>query len=175
DRTPGPAPAPTPPDVPTSGTITRRSNGLEGTPLAALPESGFADVTDDGVGLLSYDGTKLARADGWPGGAPAAGADLAVRHDQGSTSAEHAPPDPAEAPQACSEAAGAGGTRVAICHGRRQLDRVRSDGTRTQLGDLHPGVTWTQALPSPDGRWVLAQIASGGGKPRAGVLCHRRE
>lgn len=169
DRTPGPAPAPAPPDVPTSGTITRRSNGLEGTPLAALPESGFADVTDDGVVLLSYDGTELARAGGWPGGAPAAGADLVVRDDQGSTIAETAAPDPAEAPQDCSEAAGAGGTRVAICHGRRQLDRVGPDGTRTQLGDLHPGVTWTQALPSPDGRWVLAQIASGCGKPLAVV------
>src|SRR4029453_12299006 len=139
DRTPGPAPAPTPPDVPTSGTITRRSNGLEGTPLAALPESGFADVTDDGVVLLSYDGTKLARADGWPGGAPAAGADLVVRDDQGSTIAETAAPDPPGAPQDCSEAGGAGGTRVAICHGRRQLDRGGPDGTRPQLGDLHPG------------------------------------
>jgi hypothetical protein len=174
DRTPGTTPPPTLPDVPTSGTITRRSNALDGTPLAALPESGFADVTDDGVVLLSYDGTELARAGGWPGGAPAPGADLVVRDDRGSTIVETAPPDPAQVPEGeCSEAAGAGGSRVAICEGRTELDRVEPDGTRTRLTGIVAGTTWTRVLPSPDGRWVLAELTAGCGKPLAVVHATR--
>ncbi|HEY7073109.1 MAG TPA: hypothetical protein VH479_23490 [Acidimicrobiales bacterium] len=168
DRTPGPPPAPGP-DAPTSGTLTRFSGPLAGTPLASLPEGGFADVTDDGVVLLSYDGTELAHATGWPNGAPAAGADLVVSNNRGSTIVVAATLDPAQAPDDCSEAAGAGGTRVAICDGRRQLDRVDPDGTRTGLSDVLPGIPWTRALPSPDGRWVLAEIMAGCDKPLAVV------
>src|SRR5262245_5173952 len=172
DRTPGPPPAPAP-DGPTSGPTTRRSNALQGTPLAGLPESGFADVTDDGVVLLSYDGTELARADGWPNGAPAPGADLVVRNDRGSTIVETATLDPAQAPDDCSDAAGAGGTRVAICEGRTELDRVEPDGTRTKLAGILEGTAWTRTLPSPDGHWVLAQITSGCGKSLAAIRATR--
>jgi hypothetical protein len=154
---------------PGNGTIARRSGPLAGAPLAALPEAGFADVTEDGVVLLSFDGTELARAGGWPGAAPAPGTDLVIRDAGGRAFVESAPPDPAQAPDGCSDAAGAGGTRVAIREGRTQIDRVEPDGTRTRLAAVVQGTTWTQAVPSPDGRWVLAQIAAGCGKPLAVV------
>lgn len=76
---------------------------------------------------------------------------------------------PAEVPAGCASAASGGGLRVALCGDPelpRRIDMVDSAGDATVLLDAPPtpdGSTaevlghWRWALPSPDGRWVLAQ------------------
>jgi hypothetical protein len=80
------------------------------------------------------------------------------------------PTDPAEVPDGCESAFAGGGVRVSLCGGEpqqpTQIDLVDASGERIRLSgvpfdDTAPtGVRtglWRWALPSPDGRWVLAQ------------------
>lgn len=83
------------------------------------------------------------------------------------------PIDPAEVPEGCTSAYGGGGVRVALCGGAahevRTIDVIDATGEARRLtgppfyeGDEDVPAQpyaghWRWALPSPDGRWVLAQ------------------
>jgi hypothetical protein len=158
DQSPTPTPGPTaelPPPV--TGETLRTSSQLPEVPFADLPVAGFADVTADGVVLFSLDGTELGTGTNWFGGVPGRDNDLVVRDDRGITTVEPTR-DPAQAPEGCSQAAGAGGIRVAVCR-PNELMRIDPSGARAQVVAAPAGYTWSRALPSPDGRWTLAEAA----------------
>ena len=90
-----------------------------------------------------------------------------VRDDRGITTVEAAPPDPAQAPEGCEAAAGAGGTRLALCNGGVEIVRIDPAGARTPVAVAPAASVWTRALPSPDGRWMLTEAANECGKSEA--------
>lgn len=160
DQSPSSTPAPTgelPPPV--TGTIPSPTIQLPQVPFADLPAAGFADVTSEGVVLFALDGTELGTGSGWPEGVPARGSDLLVRDDRGITTVEVARPDPAQAPEGCDAAAGAGGTRLALCDGGQEIVRIDPSGARATVAEAPEGYSWSRALPSPDGRWMLTEAA----------------
>jgi hypothetical protein len=150
------SPTPTALPPPVAGTLPPGAQ-LPEVPFAGLPSAGFADVTAAGVVLFSLDGTELGTSTGWPGGVPTRGSDLVVLDDDGVTTVMQAPPDPAQVPEGCDTAAGAGGTRLALCDAGNEIVRVEPSGARARVAAALAGYTWTQALPSPDGRWMLTE------------------
>lgn len=140
-----------------------------GVDIDDLPTSGIVVSGEGGTELLAFDGTVLGRA---PvdvgqalGGFPRQ--IVAVRYPTGAL--ELADADATETPEGCEEADGAGGLRVAMCGPGGQfstsLVAVRVDGSQELLVGEAPGTVdgvghWRWAIPSPDGRWVLAQWSS---------------
>lgn len=156
----------------TTPTTTTSSTGsttdvprYDGVQWSELPERGIGIVEDGRLVLLGFDGTELAslthpalgglggRAGRTVVGIPSSGMPTVL--------AETVQP-----PDGCDEAAGGGGVRVALCGGdpQRRQEIVQVDLTgdvRVLAGDA-PGAPdgtghWRWAVPSPDGRWVLAQ------------------
>src|SRR5262245_3656766 len=164
DQSPSPAPAPT---AEVGGTIPAATQ-LPEVPFGDIPAAGFADVTSDGVVLFSLDGTELGTGT-WPGGVPGRDSDLVVLDDNGVTTVEIAPPDPAQAPEGCDAAAGAGGTRLALCDAGNEIVRIEPSGAEGRVAAAPEGHTWSRALPSPDGRWMLTEAADDCGSAVAAV------
>lgn len=145
----------------------REESSYDGVPIEELPAAGIAVVEDGLLVLLDFDGTILGEAR-----TPVAdvlgtgpGRTGVVVRLGAAPIFELAEPDPAEAPEDCDEAAGAGGVRVALCGGSPQLRevivRVDPSGEIGEIIGAAPdsgGVGhWRWALPSPDGEWILAQ------------------
>jgi hypothetical protein len=156
DQSPSSTPAP-PAEV---GTTMPPATQLPGVPFGDLPAAGFADVTAAGVVLFSLDGTELGTSAGWPGGVPGRGSDLVVLDDNGVTTVGVAPPDPAQIPEGCDAAAGAGGTRLALCDAANEIVRVDPSGDQARVAEAPAGYTWSRVRPSPDGRWLLAEATT---------------
>lgn len=129
-----------------------------------LPPSGIAIAEDDELILHDFDGNELARATG-----------PAVTRLQNSNermlaavspgvAVDAVPADRSESPDGCESASTAGGVRVALCEGGPQqpqrIERVSPTGDRQVLaeppGDSNGIGHWRTAVPSPDGRWILA-------------------
>lgn len=126
---------------------------------------GIAIVSNDGpVRVLDLDGAELGTV---PAPVEAInGPELMLTEPP--TPVE--PIDPAEVPPGCTSAYGGGGVRVALCGGEahevQAIDVVDPTGaTRRLTGPPFDDSTpvdaqvghWRWALPSPDGKWVLAQ------------------
>jgi len=159
DQSPTPTPAPTAELLPpATGETLRTSSQLPEVPFADLPAAGFADVTADGVVLFSLDGTELGTGTSWFGGVPGRDDDLVVRDDRGFTTVEPTR-DPAQAPEGCTQAAGAGGTRLALCDAGDEIVRIEPSGAQGRAAAAPRGYAWSRALPSPDGRWMLTEAA----------------
>jgi hypothetical protein len=146
--------------------------------LALFDEQHFAFVT--------FDGTELGRGrrDGWHTSNPNLGVD--TEGSPGSWSVTEAPPLDSALP-GCGTVHGAGRIRAAVCgreHGPGEIRVVAADGrSRVISRAVNPTGHWRYALPSPDGRWVLAQwsgecevpvaylfpAAGGPGRPVAGA------
>lgn len=136
--------------------------GYEGAPFESLPDGGIAVIEGDRLRLLDTRGEELgtmpAPEPGWRLG-------LSVLRLRADLSAELAAAYPAQAPEGCEGAAGAGGVRVALCGGepgrRDRIERVAPDGARSVLVGEAPGSQgrggWFGAAPSPDGHWLVAQ------------------
>jgi hypothetical protein len=71
-----------------------------------------------------------------------------------------AAPDPAQIPEGCDGAAGAGGTRLAFCDGGNEIVRIDPSGAQTPVAVAPAGYAWSRALPSPDGRWMLTDATA---------------
>lgn len=168
---PAPAPAPAPvapePDTPAPATATTGP---------ASPEPGTLPLTLDGtqppsllvwdnteMAVIDYSGKELARAPmgGWYPRRP----DLGVYFVNGDTGGAKpqdgvAVDDPIPG---CEAVHGRGGLLVAACggpggQGESEIRIVGVDGTSRRLtGPRFEIGHWRHALPSPDGRWVLAQ------------------
>jgi hypothetical protein len=148
----------------------------EGVDWIDLPAAGFAVFDGPTATLHAFDGSVLARAHQPVADEVLSGAErrtLGVRHGNVLVAED---PDPAEAPPGCDEAAGGGGLRVALCGGEAQLRdqvvAVAPDGsTRVVAGPLDARLGhWRWALPSPDGRWALAQWSGECEVPSAHLL-----
>lgn len=136
----------------------------EGPIFNELPKAGFAVVEEQRLALFDHDGDQLATVrspvTSELGTRPGFNA-VVVRPDP---HFEFAEGDPAEAPPGCDTAAGAGGVRVALCGGteqqRSRIMQVAPNGESTLVAEAPPGAGgghWRWAVPSPDGRWLLAQ------------------
>lgn len=156
-------------DTVTSAPVTTREpdGGSETASWAGpdeLPPSGIAIAQDDEVILHDFDGNELARSTGpaatalhnsnqrmlaavWPG-----------------VSVDAVPADVSESPDGCESASTAGAVRVALCEGDPQqpqrIERVSPTGDRQVLAEAPDGSSgighWQTAVPSPNGRWILA-------------------
>jgi hypothetical protein len=164
--TPGPTADTSPPGT---GTVPGSASLLPEVPFVDLPAAGFADVTPDGVVLFSLDGSELGTGTAWPGGLPARGSDLVVLDDNGVASVGQAPADPAQAPEGCDAAAGAGGTRLALCDAGNEIVRIDPSGVQTPVATAPAGYAWSRVLPSPDGRWMLTEAADDCGSAQAAL------
>lgn len=162
------------PDSPTTTTPRGDAAGVgtyQGTPYSDLPNRGVAVRRGDGAALLGFDGTELGTASALPtaGEESAAGRTALVVRPGGNV--DLVDPDVAEAPDGCGEAAGAGGLRVAVCDDDARegshIVAVAPTGEATTLvagvPDSDADVAWRWAVPSDDGRWVLAESTGGCG------------
>jgi hypothetical protein len=135
-----------------SGTIAIDDQALRRADLALFGENDFA--------LVSFDGTELGRGslDGWYTNDPDLGLD--IEGTSGAWSVSEAPALDEPVP-GCAAVHSAGGNRVAICGPEHEPGEIRlatGDGRfRLIAGAANPTGHWRYALPSPDGRWVLAQ------------------
>src|SRR5262245_21836789 len=158
DQSPSSTPAPAELRPPGTGTVPGSGSRLPEVPFAGIPAAGFADVTAGGVVLFSLDGTELGTGTAWPGGVPR-GSDLVVLDDQGVTTVVQAAADPAQVPEGCHTPAGAGGTRLALCDAGNEIVRIEPSGAQARVAEAPVGYTWSRALPSPDGSWMLTEAA----------------
>lgn len=165
---------------------------------ADWPAAGVAVRTNDAVVFYDDDGSELGTsrdASLIAGIEAVSGVSGLVEITFDGSAFVAAPPDPVEAIPSCSAATGGGGARVALC-GRDvgfpdQVVRSDPGGRLTVLSQEPPdsgsGGHWRWAVPSPDGKWVLAQwsgecevpvaylIPTSGGAPRAASVTNTVE
>lgn len=161
-----------------SGTVAIDDGALRRADLTLFGEEDFA--------FVSFDGTELGRGPlgGWHTDDPDLGVDIEGASGGWSVTEAPALDDPLPG---CGAVHGRGGIRVAVCgpeHERGEIRIVAGDGrSRLISGAVDPYGHWRYALPSPDGRWVLAQwsgecevpvaylfpAAGGPGRPVAGA------
>ena len=152
---------------------------------AGLQRADLAVVKDDGdeIILISFDGAEVGR--GRRGGWYPAERDRGVDVGSDGTLAEAPALD--DALPDCGPVHGRGGVRAAVCGTDNAYTEIRvlaADNTsRVLAGPVNPTGRWRYALPSPDGRWVLAQwsgecevptaylfrVAGGAGQPVVGA------
>ena len=141
--------------APIAGEI--RSSGSISIDDAALRRAGLAVFDGEEVVLVSFDGTELGRGPrgGWYPQHP----DLGVDVEAGGSLVEAPMLD--EPIPGCAAIHGRGGIRVVVCGADQRPIRIvvlAADGTSRVLAGPAAGAgLWRYALPSPDGRWVLAQ------------------
>jgi hypothetical protein len=115
---------------------------------------------DDEAVLVTLSGTELARGplSGWYTNAPEAGVDY--NHRPGAISLTAAPgiDDPVPG---CASVHGTGGILAAVCGPEPETDEIRvftaDRRQRLAIGPEGDFGHWRFALPSPNGKWVLAQ------------------
>lgn len=140
--------------------VRHRSSGTAAIDDAALRRADLAVFGDDDFALVTFDGIELGRGrlDGWYTNDPDRGVD--VEGTSGAWSLTEAPALDAPLP-GCGTVHGAGGIRVAVCGSERgpaEIRVVAGDGrSRLISGAVSPTGYWRYALPSPDGRRILAQ------------------
>ena len=145
----------------TDGTDASSWSGAEYT---ELPRSGIAIATAGELVLHDYAGTELARTRATDLAELQSGHDREVAVVRPGPSVDVVPADLSEVPPGCRAAATGGGVRVALCGGEaQQPQRIESftpGGERGVLAEPPDGSNgighWQMAIPSPDGRWVLA-------------------
>jgi hypothetical protein len=141
-----------PPPHRSSGTVAIADGALRRADLALFGEEDFA--------LVTFDGTELGRGPlaGWYTNDPDVGVD--AEGGSGVWSVTEAPALDEPLP-GCASVHGGGGIRVAVCgpeHGPGEIRVLAGDGhSRLISGAVDPSGHWRYALPSPDGRWILAQ------------------
>ena len=163
---PGPT-STSPPSSPTTTTSSATGEPIyEGMPVDQLPASGIAVTDGDAVVLLDYDGTVLGEVHSvLVTNGLGSGPGLSTLLVRPGPSFEIGGPESVEAAAGCDTPAGGGGLRVMLCGGAEQLrERVVTVdplGVEDDLIEAAPGRQemghWRWALPSPDGRMVLAQ------------------
>lgn len=167
-----PDPATVLPAAPTAGPSPAGASRL----LAALPEAGIAVLERDRVLLLAFDGTELGSLPR-PTERPEPGRtrSLVIGSDR---VVEVATAGASEGSAGCDPEREGGSLRVALCggepHDRQRVELVSPDHRRRALLGPAPDSAgighWVDAIPSPDGRWILAQVVRGvrgaGGHPR---------
>jgi hypothetical protein len=138
----------------------RRLSGTIAVDEESMRRAGLVVFGDDDFALVSFDGTELGRGPlaGWSANNRDLGVD--VEGVSGSWSLTEAPAIDEPVP-GCGVVHGAGRIRVAVCgaeHKTGEIRLVAADGrSRLLSGAIQPVGHWRYALPSPDGRWVLAQ------------------
>jgi hypothetical protein len=147
-------------------TTSSLSGGPAGTPPAArvpvdqdaMQRADLAIIDDekDQIVLITFDGTELGRGAraGWYPTEPDRGVDI---EPDGTLGQAPVLDDPLPG---CEAVHGRGGMRVAVCgaNGSNEITVVGADNTsRLLAGPVTATGRWRYAVPSPDGRWVLAQ------------------
>ena len=116
----------------------------------------FDDGRDDVV-FVSFEGKELARGPwgGWYPAHPERGVDV----DVGGTLTDGVALDDPVA--GCEAVYGQGGVRAGVCGSSPSPTEIRllsgAGRVRVLSGPVDPSGHWRYAVPSPDGRWVLAQ------------------
>ena len=146
-------------------TSTAASSSAGATSSGLIPgdgavEAALAVVDGEDVALITLDGTELGRGrrGGWYPSNPDRGVDLALV-DGGWTVSEADPrPDPV---LGCGAIHFDGDLWAAVCGADAEPGEIRivapDNTTRLLAGPVSPNGHWRYAIPSPDGRWVLAQ------------------
>ena len=148
----------------TSSTAVVDSSSWSGAGFSELPVSGIAVAADDELLLYDYAGTELARTTTHAVAQlqRSNGLELAVVRPE--PSVDVVPADRSEVPPDCEAAATGGGVRVALCGGEEQqpqrVESVSPTGEHRVIAGPPAGSNglghWRTAIPSPDGRLVLA-------------------
>jgi hypothetical protein len=123
-------------------------------------EADLAVVDGDDAVLITLDGTELGRGrrGDWYPSNPDRGVDLVPV--EGGLTINEAPPRPDPVP-GCDAIHFDGDLWAAVCGSEAEPGEIRimaaDNTTRLLTGPVNPYGHWRYALPSPDGRWVLAQ------------------
>lgn len=151
-------------DGSTSSTSVLDNSVWSGAEFSDLPASGISVADDGKLVLFDYAGTELARTT-----TPAA-VELQSSNDRvlaavrPGPSIDVLPADRSEVPPGCQAASTGGGVRVALCGGEEQqpqrIESVTPAGDQRVIAEPPDGSNglghWRTAIPSPDGRWILA-------------------
>ena len=151
------SPVSTPPSVRSYGVTPTSSPVVRGERAG---EADLAVVEGDEVVLIALDGTELGRGPrgDWYPSNPDRGVDLVPVEGGGWTITE-APERPATS--GCGAMHVNEKLEVEVCGSEAEPGEIRvvaaDNTTRLLTGPINPIGHWRYALPSPDGRWVLAQ------------------
>lgn len=143
---------------------TAAASSWTGPGFSELPASGIAVAEDGGLVLHDYDGNELARARTPAANQLSRGPERLLAAVRPGDTIDAVPADRSDAPPGCESAATAGGVRVALCGGeaqrRQRVESISPTGDQRVLAVAPQGSygrgSWRSAMPSPDGRWVLA-------------------
>lgn len=135
-----------------------------GPGIAELPPSGIAIADDGELNLHDFEGNELARATGPVVAQLQSGNDRMLAAVRPGEAIDAVAADRSEIPSGCESASTSGGVRVALCESEPQqpqrIERVSPIGHRQVLAEAPDGSNglgrWRTAMPSPDGRWILA-------------------
>lgn len=152
--------APAPVELYETGVISISDEDLERAKLAVFGGGDPENPEDDEVVLVTVDGTELGR--GPLGRLPRNNPDLGVDfEDRGGGVVLSTAPALDDPLPGCGAVHGGGGLRVAVCGPGPETDEIRvvgADGSsRLLIGPAAEVGHWRYALPSRDGRSVLAQ------------------
>jgi hypothetical protein len=142
-------------DPPVAGAV--RASGPIEIDDGALRRADLVVVDGDDVVLVSFDGTELGRGPrgGWYPQYPDVGIDV----EPGGTLVDAPAID--ESLPGCGAVHGRGGIRTVVCGVDQRPVEIHvlpaGGGSRRLAGPINAVGHWRYALPSPDGRWVLAQ------------------
>lgn len=162
----------TPPEASPDADSGTAGPGISGDPapswtgpdVSELPPSGIVITQDSEMVFYDFDGDEVARATGPVATLLESSSHRMLVSVRPGGEVDAAPIDRAETPNGCQFASSAGGVWVALCGGEPQqpqvIEVVSPTGDRRPLAeppaDSNDLGHWRWAVPSPDGRWILA-------------------